>query len=32
MAYTLDEFCADSAGHAGNGNNGFVAHGSILFG
>ena len=27
-----DEFGADSAGHAGNGNNGFVAHGSILFG
>ena len=27
-----DEFGADSAGHAGNGYNGFVAHGSILFG
>src|SRR5207248_6687025 len=30
--YGGDEFGADSAGHAGNGYNGFVAHGSILFG
>ena len=27
-----DEFGADCAGHADDGNNGFVAHGSILFG
>src|SRR5207247_6892778 len=27
-----DEFGADSAGYTSNGNNGFVAHGSILFG
>jgi len=27
-----DEFGADCAGYAGNGYNGFVAHGSILFG